>query len=188
MMFSKDYKTYQDWLSNFQGSKAYRQRIINAHKRFPRANLTQLRGHPSKTRKPVSQLKKSKRKKSPVRLIVIQGNAVSQDKTETGKDVYFEAHVRIADRNVDKFTEKIFKDLDAQGIKVFRSDKFSDRINISLTGERTGKVMSQKKFLRESVDKVKSEMHAAKRVTFGHHKRNRPAHDEYKRRYEDGEF
>ena len=48
--------------------------------------------------------------------------------------------------------------------------------------------MTQKKFLRESVDKVKGEMHASKKVTISHHKRNRPSHDDYKRRYEDGEF
>ena len=44
--FSPDYKTYNDWLKNFKGTKTYRNRIVRLHSKFPDASLSQLRGHP----------------------------------------------------------------------------------------------------------------------------------------------
>ena len=57
MTFSPEYTTFQDWLSNFKGSESYRKRIISEHSEYPRASLSQLRGHAPKGKKPVSELK-----------------------------------------------------------------------------------------------------------------------------------
>jgi hypothetical protein len=35
MTFSPDYKTYEDWLSNFKGSESYRNRITMLHSKYP---------------------------------------------------------------------------------------------------------------------------------------------------------
>lgn len=66
MKFSKDYKTFSDWLKDHPKKSAYNKRIINAHKKYPKASLSQLRGHPNKSKaaggkgkvKPVSKLKR----------------------------------------------------------------------------------------------------------------------------------
>ncbi len=55
--FSPDYKTYEDWLSNFTGSESYRNRIERLHSKYPDAVLSQLRGHPKGKEKIVSVLK-----------------------------------------------------------------------------------------------------------------------------------
>ena len=57
MIFSRRFKTYEDWFSGFNGSESYRTRIIREHSRFPNASLTQLRGHASRGKRPVSELK-----------------------------------------------------------------------------------------------------------------------------------
>ena len=54
--FSPDYKTYEDWLKSQDVTKQYIQRIVRGHSRFPSASLSQLRGHASKGKKPVSKL------------------------------------------------------------------------------------------------------------------------------------
>ncbi len=55
--FSPDFNTYEDWLKSQDVTKPYLQRIIRGHSRFPNASLSQLRGHASKGRKSVSELK-----------------------------------------------------------------------------------------------------------------------------------
>jgi hypothetical protein len=55
--FSKNYKTFEEWKNDFKGSESYRHRIIREHEKYPHANLTQLRGHPSSKKKYVSELK-----------------------------------------------------------------------------------------------------------------------------------
>jgi hypothetical protein len=55
--FSPDYKTYEDWLKSQDVTTQYVKRVIKGHSRFPNATLSQLRGHASKGKKPVSQLK-----------------------------------------------------------------------------------------------------------------------------------
>lgn len=57
MNFSRNYKTFEDWLNNFRGSDAYRNRIIREHGKFPKASLSQLRGHASKGKRSISELK-----------------------------------------------------------------------------------------------------------------------------------
>ena len=56
MSFSRKYKTFEEWLSRFKGTSAYKTRIIHAHKNYPRASLSQLRGHPGKKRKKLTNL------------------------------------------------------------------------------------------------------------------------------------
>ena len=57
MTFSPERKTFQDWLSGFKGSESYRNRIIRLHSKYPKASLSQLRGHPKGKEKIVSVLK-----------------------------------------------------------------------------------------------------------------------------------
>ena len=57
MKFSPKYKSFEDWLYNFNGSQAYKNRIIRLHSKYPNASLSQLRGHASNGKKPVSELK-----------------------------------------------------------------------------------------------------------------------------------
>ena len=57
MQFSKDYRTFEDWLKAHPEQTAYNQRIIRGHSVFPKATLSQLRGHAPKGKKPVSRLK-----------------------------------------------------------------------------------------------------------------------------------
>ena len=56
--FSTDYKTFEDWLKAHSERTPYNLRIARAHERFSTASLTQLRGHASKGKRPVSELKK----------------------------------------------------------------------------------------------------------------------------------
>lgn len=55
--FSPKYRTFEDWLKSQDTSKPYVQRILKGHSRYPNASLSQLRGHASKGKKPVSELK-----------------------------------------------------------------------------------------------------------------------------------
>ena len=57
MKFSPKYKSYEDWFFNFNGSQAYKNRITRLHSKYPNASLSQLRGHASNGKKPVSELK-----------------------------------------------------------------------------------------------------------------------------------
>jgi len=55
--FSTRYKTFDDFLKNFKGSDAYKNRIIRLHSKYPNASLSQLRGHHSAREREVSSLK-----------------------------------------------------------------------------------------------------------------------------------
>lgn len=57
MTFSPKYKTFQDWVLNFNGSESYRNRITREHSKYPQASLSQLRGHAPEGKKAVSELK-----------------------------------------------------------------------------------------------------------------------------------
>lgn len=75
MRFSKDYRTFKDWKKEHSESTAYNRRISNAHKKYPNASLSQLRGHPQNIKatgkkgkvKTVTQLKKKKPSKMQLR-------------------------------------------------------------------------------------------------------------------------
>ena len=57
MTFSPEYRTFQDWLSSFNGSESYKNRIMRLHSKYPNASLSQLRGHPKAKELVVSFLK-----------------------------------------------------------------------------------------------------------------------------------
>lgn len=57
LVFSPEYKTFQDWLSSFNGSDSYRNRITRLHAKYPNASLSQLRGHPKSKERVVSAIK-----------------------------------------------------------------------------------------------------------------------------------
>ena len=57
LVFSPEYKTFQDWLSSFKGSDSYRNRITRLHAKYPNASLSQLRGHPKSKERVVSAIK-----------------------------------------------------------------------------------------------------------------------------------
>ena len=57
MTFSPDFKAFQDWLSSFKGTNAYRNRIVRLHSKYPKASLSQLRGHPKAKERIVSVIK-----------------------------------------------------------------------------------------------------------------------------------
>jgi uncharacterized protein YaaR (DUF327 family) len=57
MTFSPEYRTFQDWLSSFNGSDSYRNRITRLHAKYPNASLSQIRGHPKSKERVVSTIK-----------------------------------------------------------------------------------------------------------------------------------
>jgi hypothetical protein len=57
--FSTDFSVYDDWLKAHPERTPYNLRVVRTHERFPSASLTQLRGHASKGKRPVSKLIKS---------------------------------------------------------------------------------------------------------------------------------
>ena len=59
MKFSPDFDSFDTWLALFKGTESYRNRIIREHSKFPNASLSQLRGHASRGKKPVSELKET---------------------------------------------------------------------------------------------------------------------------------
>ena len=70
-----------------------------------------------------------------------------------------------------------------------RGDEGLDRVSVNLTGERKGKhIISQKSSIEITADKVKSEMHPARKYEASHHKKGETRsgkHEEYKRGYEE---
>jgi len=57
MRFSNKFANFNEWLNNFKGSESYKNRIIRLHSKYPKASLSQLRGHPEKKENAVSELK-----------------------------------------------------------------------------------------------------------------------------------
>ena len=57
MTFSPEYKNFEEWLSNFKGTDSYKNRVIRLHSKYPRASLSQLRGHPKAKERIVSVIK-----------------------------------------------------------------------------------------------------------------------------------
>ena len=57
MTFSPEYKNFEEWLSNFKGTDSYKNRVIRLHSKYPKASLSQLRGHPKAKERIVSVIK-----------------------------------------------------------------------------------------------------------------------------------
>ena len=203
MPFSKDFPTFQDWLKAHPGSNSYNRRIIGEHRKHPKANLSQLRGHPGK-RKPVSKLKPERERKKPRKMqVIVSGNAVTDDRSHTAKNVYAEMYIRSA-RDEEKIADDILKYLKDKGIKVFPAEQDENikavTVNFRENVPKGGKVISQKRALESAYQEVEKEMHPAKphnKPGVSHHtkgeserrkEQRRRAREEKKRRYDDNEF
>ena len=205
MPFSKDFPTFQDWLKAHPESNSYNKRIIGEHRKHPKANLSQLRGHPGKKRKPVSKLKPKKERKKPKKMqVIVSGNAVTDDRSHTAKNVYAEVYIRSA-RDEEKIADDILKYLKDKGIKVFPAERDENikavTVNFRENVPRgSGKVVSQKRALESAYQEVEKEMHPAKphnKPGVSHHtkgeserrkEQRRKAREEKRRRYDSNEF
>ena len=204
MPFSKDFPTFQDWLKAHPESNSYNRRIISEHRKHPKANLSQLRGHPGKKRKPVSKLKPKKERKKPKKMqVIVSGNAATDDRSSTAKNVYAEVYIRSA-RDEEKIADDILKYLKDKGIKVFPTEQDENikavTVNFRENVPKGGKVISQKRALESAYQEVEKEMHPAKphnKPGVSHHtkgeserrkEQRRKAREEKKRRYDDNEF
>ena len=206
MPFSRDYPTYQDWKRAHPADTPYNRRITGEHKLHPRANLTQLRGHPEKRRKPVTRLKPKKERKKPVKMqVVISGNIVLDDRSQTATNVYYEVYILSA-RDPDAISEEILTTLQLNSINVYaRPDDDPDTfvpVTVAFRENvpKKGKVMSQKKMKADIMEKIKSSLHPARprnRSGASHHSAGESARrkqireetrNEKKRRYDENEY
>ena len=201
MPFSKDFPTFQDWLKAHPESNSYNRRIISEHRKHPRANLSQLRGHPGKKRKPVSKLKPKKERKKPKKMqVIVSGNAVTDDRSHTAKNVYAEMYIRSA-RDEEKIADDILKYLKDKGIKVFPAEQDENikavTVNFRENVPRgSGKVVSQKKAKESIYQEIDKEMQPAKPKKKGDRteeykkrkEKRKKEREEKKRRYDDNEF
>ena len=204
MPFSKDFPTFQDWLKAHPEKTPYNRRIVNEHRQHPKANLSQLRGHPGKKRKPVSELKPKRERKKPKKMqVIVSGNAVSDDRSHTAANVYAEVYIKSA-RDEEKIADDILKYLKDKGIKVFPTEQDENikavTVNFRENVPKGGKVISQKRALESAYQEVEKEMHPAKphnKPGVSHHSKHeyerrkeqrRIAREEKKRRYDDNEF
>ena len=204
MPFSKDFPTFQDWLKAHPESNSYNRRIISEHRKHPKANLSQLRGHPGKKRKPVSKLKPKRERKKPKKMqVIVSGNAVTDDRSHTAKNVYAEMYIRSA-RDEEKIADDILKYLKDKGIKVFPAEQDENikavTVNFRENVPKGGKVITQKRALESAYQEVEKEMHPAKphnKPGVSHHtkgeserrkEQRRMAREEKKRRYDGNEI
>ena len=164
--FSPKYSTYQDWKKANPGNSEYVSRIKRLHSLHPKASLSQLRGHPSKKRKPLSKLKPKKERKKPKKMqIVVSGNIVTDDRSHTAKNVYVEFYIKSA-RDKEKIASEMLDFLKQKGIKIFPDPNgdSEDTIIINFRDQlfgNKGKVVSQKKAKNEFYNKISSELHVA---------------------------
>ena len=199
--FSPKYSTYQDWKKANPGKSEYTERIKREHARYPKASLSQLRGHPVKGRKLISKLKPKKERKKPKKMqIVISGNLVTDDRSESAKNVYIEYYIK-SSRDKEKIADEIFDYLKSKGIKIFPDLKGDNEDTIiinfrdQLLGNK-GKVISQRKGKADLYDKIKSELHATKKRQHGDRTREyekrkekrKEQREEKKRRYNGNEI
>lgn len=54
-MFSVKHRTFEEWLAANPKSTTYRQRIVELHRKHPKATLSQLRGHARQNEQRLSQ-------------------------------------------------------------------------------------------------------------------------------------
>ena len=164
--FSPKYSTYQEWKQANPGKSEYTERIRREHARYPKASLSQLRGHPVKGRKSLSKLKPKKERKIPKKMqIVVSGNIVTDDRSHTAKNVYVEFYIK-STRDKEKIADEMLDSLKQNGIKIF-PDPNGDSEDIIVINFRDqlfgnkGKVVSQKKAKNELYNKISSELHVA---------------------------
>ena len=193
-MFSKDFKTYSEWKKAHPEDTQYNKRIVNEHKKYPKASLSQLRGHPKGKQKPVSKLKTKKAKKMQV---IVSGVEVTNDRNETGSDVYHEFYIRTT-RNEEKMAQDINNYLNKNNIKVFpppHEDEHYQVISFRENVPKNAKVGTQRTAKKDLLKSLKDKLHPAKPKgyfrtnEFKKEKRQkRLDNNEYRKRYDDNEF
>jgi hypothetical protein len=57
MLFTKQHKSYEEWLDDHSENNVYEKRIRRLHNIYPGASLSQLRGHPKHGEVPLWMLK-----------------------------------------------------------------------------------------------------------------------------------
>ena len=162
--FSPKYFTYQEWKQANPGKSEYTERISKLHSLHPKASLSQLRGHPVKGRKLLSKLKPKKEPKKPKKMqIVVSGNIVTDDRSHTAKNVYFEFYIR-SSRSEEKIAEDIFDFLKKKGLKIFPTQEEESTVIVNFRDKlfgNKGKVISQKKAKQSIYDYISLQLHAA---------------------------
>jgi hypothetical protein len=114
MRFSEKYKSFEDWLKHFEGSKTYKNRIVKLHALHPKASLSQLRGHPSKKEKPLkpkpaykkpwNQLTRKQKKTRKTALKVLSNVREGKSLNKAAKDLKTTPSTVI--KNTGAFTKK----------------------------------------------------------------------------------
>jgi hypothetical protein len=162
--FSPKYSTYQEWKQANPGKSEYTERIRREHARYPKASLSQLRGHPSKKRKPLSKLKPKKERKKPKKMqIVVSGNIVTDDRSHTAKNVYVEFYIK-STKDKEKIAEDIFDFLKKKGLKIFPTQDEESTVIVNFRDKlfgNKGKVISQKKAKQSIYDYISLQLHVA---------------------------
>ena len=118
--------------------------------------------------------------------VVVQGNVVSMDRTETGNNVYLEGYVK-GNVGEEQIANSVFAQLDMAGYRLFRSKDGNDRISVNFVEKPKGKmpVYSLKDFSIVVVDEVKNSMHPARKFEGSHHaKRERTEHKAFVKEWE----
>ena len=162
--FSPKYSTFQDWKKANPENGEYVNRIKRLHSLHPKASLSQLRGHPSKKRKPLSKLKPRKQRKKPKKMqIVVSGNIVTDDRSHTAKNVYVEFYIR-SSRSEEKIAEDIFDFLKKKGLRIFPTQDEESTVIVNFRDKlfgNKGKVISQKKAKQSIYDYISLQLHVA---------------------------
>ena len=204
MPFSKDFPTFQDWLKAHPENTPYNRRIVSEHKKYPRATLSQLRGHPGKKRKPVSKLKPKKERKKPKKMqIIVSGNAVTDDRSHTAANVYSEFYIR-SNRSDTEIADEIFQYLNYKGIHIYTPEMDENftgvTVNFRENVPKGGKIMPIKKAKEMIYNGIEKELHPAgphSKPGKSHHapdeyirrkEQRRKAREEKRRRYDNNEF
>lgn len=200
--FSNNFNTYADWRKAHPENTTYNRRIASEHVKFPKANLSQLRGHPGK-RKPISKMKS--RKKPRKMEIVVSGNVRTDDRSQSATNVYVEFYIK-SSRNEEIIGNEIFKSLEDKGLRVFpvELDENIEPVIVNFRNNvpKGGKVISQKAGKEFVFNEISKELHKAgphNKPGVSHHgdrtkeyakrkEERRLRREEKKRRYDENEF
>ena len=197
--FSPKFRTYSEWKSAHNYKNEYTERIIREHKSYPKASLSQLRGHHGK-RKPLGKLKpKKERKKSKKMQIVISGNIVKYDRTYT-MNMYTEFYTR-STRSKEQIADEIFQMLKDRGLRMYNENEEEPVIIVNFREEllgNKGKAVSQKKAKEQIIDAIESSLKKPDRTEerekekerrrMEREKRRQQKQEEKKKRYDNNEW
>ena len=183
--FSPKFRTYSEWKAAHNYKNEYTERIQREHKSYPKANLSQLRGHHGK-RKSLSQLKpKRERKKSKKMQIVVSGNIVKYDRSYT-MNMYTEFYTR-SSRSKEQIADEIFQMLKDRGLRMYNENEEEPVVIVNFREEllgNKGKAVSQKKAKELIIDRIESSLKKPDRVAEREKEKERRRMKREKRRQE----